>query len=316
MRRTGRWLFIAALSAPLGASLHAAPNDVIGSYPVDEVAANVFVMTGPLGEPSVANQGFMNNPAWIVTRDGVVVIDPGSSVQAGRRVLKEIGKITGKPVTHVFTTHIHGDHWLGNHAILEVWPQAKLVAHPDMIAKAHAGEAQSWVALMSRLTEGYTDGTRAHIPTVAAADGQLFKVGERRFKVHSVNDAHSKTDLMIEVDGGILFTGDIVLNGRVARMDDGLFQGTIRAIDRAVSVPAKTIVPGHGKTGGRGLLTAQREYLQTLFDAVRIEYDTGKADFEMKAAIVEKLAKFRHWHGFDAAVGRHISLAILEIERQ
>ena len=316
MRRVRRWLFFAALIAPLGASLHAAPNDVIGSYPVEKVAAGVYVMTGPLGEPSAANQGFMNNPAWIVTRDGVVVIDPGSSVQAGRRVAKEIRNTTGKPVTHVFITHIHGDHWLGNHAILDAWPRAKLIAHPDMIAQARNGEAQNWVGLMSRLTEGYTEGTRAHIPTFAAADGQLFKVGERRIKVHSVNDAHSKTDLMLEVDGGILFTGDIVLNGRIARMDDGLFQGTIRAIDRVLSVPAKIVVPGHGKTGGRDLLTAQKEYLQTLLDAVRIEYEAGKADFEMKPRIVEKLAKFQKWHGFDAAVGRHISLAILEIERQ
>ncbi len=316
MRHTGRWLLVAALSAPLSASLCAAPNDVIRTYPVEKVAAGVYVMTGPLGEPSVANQGFMSNPAWVVTRDGVVVIDPGSSVQTGRRVVKEIKKTSGKPVTHVFISHIHGDHWLGNQAILEAWPRAKLIAHPDMIAKAHAGEAQSWVALMSRLTEGYTDGTRAQIPTVAAADGQLFKIGERRFKVHSVNDAHSKTDLMLEVDGGILFTGDIVLNRRIARMDDGLFQGTIRAIDRALSAPAKIIVPGHGNTGGRDLLTAQKEYFQTLFDAVRTEYDAGKTDFEMKPAIVEKLAKFQQWHGFDAAVGRHISLAVLEIERQ
>ena len=315
MRRSG-WLVIAALSALPGSSLFAAPSDVIRNYPVDKVAPNVYVMTGPLGEPSVPNQGFMNNPAWIVTRDGVAVIDPASSVQAGRRVVKEIKKVTGKPVTHVFITHIHGDHWLGNQAILEAWPRAKLIAHPDMIAQAHAGEAQRWVALMSRLTEGYTDGTDARFPTVAAADGQVFKLGERRFKVHSVNDAHSKTDLMIEVDGGLLFTGDIVLNRRIARMDDGLFQGSIRAIDRALSAPVKIIVPGHGKTGGRDLLAAQKEYFQTLFDAVRTEYDAGKADFEMKPAIVEKLAKFKKWHGFDAAVGRHISLAVLEIERQ
>lgn len=315
MRLTG-WLFIAALSAPLGFSLHAAPNDVIRNYPVAKVAVNVYVMTGPLGEPAVANQGFMNNPAWIVTRAGVAVIDPGSSVQAGRRVVKEIKQITGKPVTHVFITHIHGDHWLGNQAILEAWPRAKLIAHPDMIAKAHAGEAQSWIALMSRLTQGYTDGTRAQIPTVAAADGQVFNIGERRVKVYSVNDAHSKTDLMLEVDGGILFTGDIVLNRRIARMDDGLFQGTIRAIDRALSAPVNIIVPGHGKTGGRDLLTEQKEYFQTLFDSVRAEYDAGKADFEMKPAVVEKLAKFKQWHGFEMAVGKHISLAVLEIERQ
>lgn len=315
MRPIG-WLFIAALSAPLGPSLYAAPTDVIRNYPVDKVAANVYVMTGPLGEPSVAKQGFMNNPAWIVTRDGVAVIDPASSVQAGRRVVKEIQKITGKPVTHVFITHIHGDHWLGNQAILEAWPQAKFIAHADMIAKAHAGEAQRWIALMSRLTEGYTDGTRAQIPTVAAADGQMFNIGERRVKVHTVNDAYSRTDLMLEVDGGILFAGDIVLNHRIARMDDGLFQGTIRAIDRALAAPVNIIVPGHGKTGGRDLLTAQKEYFQTSFDAVRTQYDAGKTDFEMKPAIEEKLAKFKGWHGFEAAVGKHISLAILEIERQ
>ena len=117
MRRTGGWLFIAAVSATLGASLHAAPNDVISSHPVEKVAANVFVINGPLGEPSVANQGFMNNPAWIVTRGGVAVIDPGSSVQAGRGVAKEIGRVTGKPVTHVFNTHIENlvkfRHWHG-----------------------------------------------------------------------------------------------------------------------------------------------------------------------------------------------------------
>ena len=169
---------------------------------------------------------------------------------------------------------------------------------------------------MSRLTAGYTNGTGAQIPAVAAADGQVFKIGERRFKVHTVNDAHSETDLMLEVDGGILFTGDIVLSRRIARMDDGLFQGSIRTIDRALSTPVKIIVPGHGKPGGRDLLTAQKDYFQTLFDAVRTEYDKGKADFEMKPAIVEKLAKFKQWHGFDAAVGKHISLAVLEIERQ
>ncbi len=315
MRHTG-WLFFAALAAPPGPALSAAPNDVIRNYPVEKVAANVYVITGPLGEPSVANQGFMNNPAWIVTRDGVVVIDPGSSVQAGRRVVKEIETITGKPVTHVFITHIHGDHWLGNQAIVTAWPQAKLIAHPDMIAKARAGEAQRWIALMSRLTAGYTDGTVAQIPAVAAADGQVLKIGERRFKVHKVDDAHSETDLMIEVDGGIFFTGDIVLNHRIVRMDDGLFQGSIRAIDRVLATPAKIIVPGHGRTGGRELLAAQKEYYQTMLGAVRIEHDAGKADFEMKPVIVEKLAKFRKWHGFDAAVGKHISLAVLEIERQ
>ena len=306
-------LFFAAM---LTSAVHAAPNDMIRNYPVLKVAPDTYVIHGPLGEPSVANQGFMNNPGWVIAGDQVVVIDPGSSVQAGRRVVQQIKKTTRLPVTTVYTTHIHGDHWLGNQAILEAWPKALLVAHPNMIAKAQAGEAQSWVNTMSRLTQGYTEGTRAVIPTLVTADGTTTKIGNRVFTVHLSNDAHSKSDIMIEVDNGVLFTGDNVLNKRVARMDDGSFVGTIKEIDRALALPVKVIVPGHGKTGGREVLTAQKAYLQTLFDAVKTEYDLGKSDFEMKPVVEKKLAKFKHWHGFDAALGKHVSLAVLEIEQQ
>ena len=308
--------FVLFFAAILTSAVHAAPNDIIRSYPVVKVAPDTYVIHGPLGEPSVANQGFMNNPGWVIAGDQVVVIDPGSSVQAGRRVVEQIKKTTRLPVTTVYTTHIHGDHWLGNQAILEAWPKAVLVAHPDMIAKAQAGEGQNWVRTISRLTEGYTDGTRAVIPTLATADGMTRKIGNRQFKILSSNDAHSKTDIMIEVDNGVLFTGDNVLNKRVMRMDDGTFLGTIKAIDRALTLPVKVIVPGHGKSGGREVLTAQKAYFQTLFDAVKTEYDLGKSDFEMKPVVAKKLAKFKQWHGFEAALGKHVSLAVLEIEQQ
>ena len=289
---------------------------MIRNYPAVKVAPDTYVIHGPLGEPSVANQGFMNNPGWVIAGDQVVVIDPGSSVQAGRRIVQQIKKTTPLPVTTVYNTHIHGDHWLGNQAILEAWPKAVVIAHPDMIAKAQAGEAQNWVALMSNLTKGYTDGTQAVIPTQAATDGSVTKIGNRVFTVHSANDAHSKTDIMIEVDNGVLFTGDNVLNQRVARMDDGTFVGTLKIIDRSLTRPIKVVVPGHGKTGGRELLNTQKNYYQTLLDAVKMEYEQGKNDFEMKPAVRQKLAKFKQWQGFESGLGKHISLAVLEIEQQ
>ena len=303
-------------TASLALSAHAAPGDTVKPYPAKQVAPDTWVITGPLGEPSVENQSFMNNPAWIIAGDQVIVIDPGSSVQAGRMVVNAIRKTTKLPVTTVYNTHIHGDHWLGNQAILEAWPKAVLIAHPDMNAKAKAGEAESWVNTMSRLTQGYTDGTRAEIPSVATTDGMVSKIGTRSFKIYSSNDAHSKTDIMIEVDNGVLFTGDNVLNQRVARMDDGTFSGNIRAIDRVLTLPVKVVVPGHGKPGSPAMLKAQRDYFQALFDAVKVEYDAGKSDFEMKPAVVKKLAAYQKWNGFDTAVGKQISLAVLEIEQQ
>ncbi|HEY9098516.1 MAG TPA: MBL fold metallo-hydrolase [Thiobacillus sp.] len=309
---------IAALlfTACFALTAHAGPKDTVKPHAAKLVAPDTWVITGPLGEPSVQNQGFMNNPGWVIAGDQVVVVDPGSSVQAGRMVVNAIKKTTKLPVTAVYNTHIHGDHWLGNQAILDAWPNAVLIAHPDMIAKAKASEAEMWVRLMGQMTRGYTEGTRAVIPTVASFDGMTSKIGTRWFKVHLSNDAHSKTDIMIEVDNGVLFTGDNVLNGRIGRIDDGTFKGNMRAIELGIAMQPKVVVPGHGKTGGLSVLQAQLDYLKTLYDAVKVEYNAGKSDFEMKPAVAKKLAAYKKWNGFDDALGRHISLAILEIEQE
>ncbi len=295
----------------------AGPKDVVRTYPAQKVAADIYVIHGPQGVPSVKNQSFMNNPSWVITQDGVVVIDPGSSVQVGRMVVAQLKKTTKLPVTHVFNTHVHGDHWLGNQAMLEAWPKATLIGHPDMIRKAHEGADAFWIQLMSDMTKGYTNGTRAEIPKVEAADGQEFRIGGKTFRIHSSTDAHSKTDLMIElVEDRILFTGDNVLSHQVMNLRDGTFKGVMKATDRALAINAKTYIPGHGKTGDRKLVEDQKIWFATLMSEVRRMYDEGKSDYEMKPVIAEKLKAYRNWPEWDPNLGQQISLAILEIEQE
>jgi glyoxylase-like metal-dependent hydrolase (beta-lactamase superfamily II) len=295
----------------------AGPNDVVRTYPAQKVHADTYVIHGPQGVPSVENQSFMNNPAWIVTADGVVVIDPGSSVQAGRMVMAQLKKTTKKPVTHVFNTHVHGDHWLGNQAVLEVWPKAAIIGHPDMIKQAKEGADAFWLKLMSDLTRGYTDGTRAEIPTIEAADGQEFRIGGKTFRIHSSTDAHSKTDLMIEiVEDRILFTGDNVLNRQVMNLRDGTFKGVMKATERALALNAKLYIPGHGKSGDRTLVTEQKAWFDILMTEVRRMYDDGMSDFEMKPVLVDKLKAYSNWEEWETNLGPQISLAILEIEQE
>ncbi len=295
----------------------AGPKDVVRAYPAQKVHASTYVIHGPQGVPSVENQSFMNNPAWIITADGVVVIDPGSSVQAGRMVMAQLRKTTKKPVTHVFNTHVHGDHWLGNQAVLEVWPKAAIIGHPDMIKQAKNGADAFWIKLMSDMTRGYTDGTRAEIPTVEAADGQEFKIGGKTFRIHSSSDAHSKTDLMIEmVEDRILFTGDNVLNRQVMNLRDGTFKGVMKATERALALNSKIYVPGHGKTGDRKFVEEHKAYFDTLISEVRRMYGDGKSDFEMKPVLIDKLKAYRNWAEWETNLGPQISLAILEIEQE
>ena len=295
----------------------AGPKDVVRPYPAQKVHADTYVIHGPQGVPSVANQSFMNNPAWVITADGVVVIDPGSSVQAGRMVMAQLRKTTKKPVTHVFNTHVHGDHWLGNQAVLEAWPKATLIGHPDMIKRAREGADAFWIKLMSDVTKGYTDGTRAEIPTVEAANGQEFKIGGKTFRIHSSTDAHSKTDLMIEiVEDRTLFTGDNVLSRQVMNLRDGTFKGVMKETERALALDARLYVPGHGKSGDRKLVEEQKAWFDILMSEVRRLYDEGKSDFEMKPVIAEKLKAYKQWAEFEANLGPMVSLAILEIEQE
>jgi glyoxylase-like metal-dependent hydrolase (beta-lactamase superfamily II) len=294
--------------------LHAGDNPV-RDYPAQKVSEHVYMIEGPLGEPSVENQGFMNNPAFVVRPEGVVVIDPGSSQQAGEMVARQIRKITQAPVTDVLITHVHGDHWLGNQGIRNHWPEARIYAHPKMIIKAKAGDDRLWIDLMDRLTEGYTKGTKAVIPDQEVVDDSTLKLNGLTYKIYAPEKAHSGTDIMIEiVEDAVMILGDNVTYKRIARMDDGTFQGNINACEVALVTEASVFMPGHGPVGGREVVESFKQYLETVYATTQRFYDEGLQDYEMKPQVIEELASFHDWNGFEEAIGKHISLIILEIE--
>ena len=296
--------------------LAALAGEIVRDYPVQRITADVYMIEGPAGYPSVENQGFMNNPAFVITETGVVVIDPGSSLQAGRMVLKQIRSVTDKPVTHVFSTHVHGDHWLGNHAMVEAFPEAELLGLPDMIRLAQASQGAFWVQLMEQATEGFTRGTQAVIPGTAIDKASEMRIGGKTFRFYAEGQAHSTTDVMIElVEDSVVFTGDNVTYQRFARMDDGSFRGNIAACELAESLGATHYIPGHGPAGGVEIVQSFRHYLQTVYGEAGRFYEQGLPDFEMKPQIEAQLADYRDWANYEEELGKHISLAVLEYER-
>ncbi|MEJ2142689.1 MAG: MBL fold metallo-hydrolase [Gammaproteobacteria bacterium] len=287
----------------------------IADYPAQQITDHTYVIHGPLEYPNEKNGGFMNNPGFVITSNGVVVIDPGSSVYTGQMVLRQIRKVTNKPVTHILNTHVHGDHWLGNQAFADVFPKAVIMAHPKMITQAKNGEDKQWLTMMERLTRGATKGTRAIIPNMAVDDAYQFKAGGITFKIYAPGKAHSGTDIMIHVvEESVVFGGDNILNGRIARMDDATFRGNINACDVAMKIKAKHYVPGHGLTGDSKMVGRFKKYLVTLYIEVGKLYEQGMSDFEMKPKVVASLNDFHDWNGFNVEVGRHINLAMLEVE--
>lgn len=290
-------------------------SKIVEAYPVSEITPRVFVLHGPKGLPSVANKGFMNNPAFIIGDKGVIVVDPGSSVYIGRMLIKAIQKRSNLPVTHIFNTHVHGDHWLANHAFVDKWPGVTIYGHPNKIAMAHDGEAESWLATMDTLTEGLTKGTKAYPANSKSNDGDVYKIHGLTFKIHAPDNAHSKTDIMVElVEDSVVFLGDNVFYQRIGRLDDGTFKGNIEACNVALAINATHYVPGHGPTGGSIVVESYKRFLETIFNLTAKHYEDDKEDYEIKPLIDKQLTEFKNWDGYDGALGKMISLAILEID--
>ncbi len=305
------------LTTMIGAScLAEGRGPAVPDYPAEQVADGVFVIHGPLGYPSPENQGFMNNPAFLLTDSGVIVVDPGSSVQTGEMVLRQIRRHSDKPILAVLNTHVHGDHWLGNQAMREAFPDVPIYGHPTMLEEVEKGAGRQWVDLMLRSTESATAGTRAIGPNLAIGDGDELSLAGLSFKFHAYDHVHTHTDLMIEVvEKGVLFLGDNANNARIVRMDDGSFSGSIEALGEIKDkVQASVLVPGHGKTGSWEIVESYRDYLAGVRGWVEKLYEEGLSDFEMKDKVSAELVRFQDWIGYREELGKHISLAYLEVE--
>ena len=259
----------------------------------------------------------MNNPAFIIGADGVVVIDPGSSVQIGEMLLRQIRGLTDLPVVAVFNTHIHGDHWLANQAFRDAYPEAPIFGHEEMHRLVEKGEGRAFLATLMRMTEGAVAGTEEIPPNRKTVHADEFSFAGIELRIHYQPKAHSHSDIMIELPRQkVIFLGDNVMSNRLGQMDSATFNGSIAAIDMALETEAEVFVPGHGLTGGREVAEIYRGYLSGLKEQVAIHFEEGMSDFEMKPKVIAAMGPYRDWVDFERNVGRHISLAYLEVESE
>lgn len=284
------------------------------NYSLEEVADGVFVVHGPTEPPNKQNQGFMNNPSFVLTTDGVVVIDPGSSVQTGEMLMMHIAKTTTKPVIAVLNTHVHGDHWLGNQAIVALYPSVKIYGHPEMSKMINEGEGETWIDFMFRLTEGATEGTKVVGPTHPLNEGDVLKIGGLSFQAMGPGKAHTNTDLMIYVqEKSVIYLSDNGNKDFIVPVE-GSFRGNIKALDLAIKSGARVFIPGHGATSDSSVASRYRDFLSIVYETTKAGFEEDKADYEIRPQLMPKLEFWKNWTGFDGQIGQLINFAYLEAE--
>lgn len=89
-----------------------------------------------------------SNNAWLVTDDGVLVIDTRQHPRRAEELLAAIRKTTDKPIRWVVNTHAHGDHYFGNSVFKR--EGATIIGHRDT-----AGMMQHHFGLEMKRRQGY-----------------------------------------------------------------------------------------------------------------------------------------------------------------
>lgn len=265
--------FLAGLSWAFAASFAAAQP----ARPVPvQVAPGAYMVQGASAVGSAANRNFISNAGFVVTSDGVVVVDALGSPELAKELRAEIARITPKPVTHVIVTHYHADHIYGLQFFKDTG--ARIVAHSAgkeyltsqtaaLRLKASREEMFPWIDEKTRL-----------VPADLWIDGPtMLRVGGVDFLLQPSGPAHTPEDLVVWVaDRKLLFAGDIVFRGRVPYVGQADSGHWIEALDKLLSFDAKVIVPGHGPAStdtAREDVQLTRDYLvylrKTMGEAAR-----------------------------------------------
>jgi uncharacterized sulfatase len=236
-----------------------------------ELAPGAWVIVGLKEDFSFANGGNIVNTGFIVGREGVIVIDTGSSKRYGEQLLAAIRRVTPLPVVLVVNTHHHPDHFLGNQA----FPRETLAALPDTLA-AIRSEGEGFNANMYRLNGDWMRDTEVVVPARALAAGRQ-RIGGRDVELLALG-GHTIADLVVvDHDSGTVYAADLVFHGRTPTTPHADIPRWLAALDTLERLPARLWVPGHGEpTADLGALRQTRDYLGWLAQTIRSGAESGQ----------------------------------------
>ena len=235
-----------------------------------QVAPRVYYVQGGTGVASAANEGYNSNAGFVVTSDGVVVIDVLGTPALGNALLGAIRKVTGQPVRRVILTHYHADHFYGlgpfKEAGAEVW------AHRDALEYLDSGEAERRRAQRAQDLFPWVDES---MPIVRADrwldEHTAFTMGGVDFEIDHLGPAHSPEDVIIVLpEKGVIFGGDILVAGRIPFVGAADSRQWLARIDRLLELKPRVIVTGHGEASRDPArdLALTRDYLVFLRKAM------------------------------------------------
>ena len=218
--------FLIACPVALAASQHGVPIKVITSQ----------------------DDQFWTNSVIIEGVHEVMLVDAQLTKTNAERVLRQI-KDAHKPLSTIYITHEHADHFLGLEVFREAYPGVRIVATSAVVARIHKvyqEKIDKWKQLLGA-------GAATHVVPIEQFDGNTIAFENSHIEVleHVQGDTDENTMLWIPGQR-ILVGGDVVFNNMhvyTAETDSQARGKWLNSLNTIRALQPSVVIPGHSKAG-------------------------------------------------------------------
>lgn len=302
------------LAAPVIAS-----EDIADQYPQSELYAkpyefipHVYTAIGATAPPTYENSGHNNNLSFVVTGDGVLVVNGGASARLAAALHDEIRAVTDQPVKLVISENGQGHAVLGN----SYWRDqgVPVLMHEEAAAEVAAHGDQILMG-MERYNRDKAAGTRIVAPDETFSDKKVVEMGGVTFEVLHLGSAHGPGDTQVWIpQWNIVIAGDIAFHERMPPIFADTctscwietFEGPFTALGAAY------VIPGHGHPTNMGTVTSGTVgYLRDLRAKVGAHLDEGG---DLAAAFYVDQSDWAHLDTFEELATKNAGRVFEEME--
>ena len=287
------------------------PGSPLYQKPV-EVIPHVWSAIGATAPPTYENTGHNNNLSFIVTGDGVVVINGGAAHVLAEALHAEIKKITDEPVKYVINENGQGHAMLGN----SYWSEqgVPIIAHVDAASEFEDYGGQI-LAGMQRYNRDKAEGTFLAGPTQTFEDEYIIELGDFRIEARYLGPAHSPGDVSVWLPNqSLVIAGDMAFHERLLPIFDHTYTADwLETWDTEFeALNATYVIPGHGHpTNMAQVRRYTRDYLVYLRGKIAEHLDAGG---ELADAYYVDQSPFAHLHTFDELATRNAGRVFEQME--
>ena len=191
---------------------------------------------------------FWTNSVMIEGAHEVMLVDAQLTKTGAERVLQEI-KETKKPLSIIYITHEHADHFLGLEVFKEAYPRVRIIANSavvDRISKVYQDKIDKWKKILGT-------GATSHVVAIEKLDASFIKFENSKIEVLKNIQGDTDENTMLWISGQrILIAGDVVFNNMhvyTAETDSKAREKWLNSLNQIRELKPSVVIPGHSKVG-------------------------------------------------------------------